>query len=440
MKNLFEYLSQFDENYSTASEKDYQYLFVSRQILLVQVSFWLGGSIHLFYTIKYLLSDYTQIPFNAFTILFGCAPSYYFLKKNKLDYAFFFAYYPVIFFQLLICFREAHTNLNGELALIAYSFFPVICFKLPYNIIGFLINYLCYIFVKIAKYPLHSILLNELYNEILMVTCIYITIFITTYFYKVDYILLKRNIKELDAQKEIIEAQSEELQLINATKNRLFSIIAHDIRSPLSSLNGVLHLIDNEYITQQEFKELSKRIRHNMDDVNGMLENLLIWSLSQMAGIKPKFAPFDLTFIVDETVLLLKESSIQKQINLTIHSPSNLYTFGDENQIKTVLRNLINNAIKFTSSNGQVVIESNVEGQFINLKIRDSGMGIKRKDLDQIFLNPKINLGTAGEKGTGFGLFLCKDLIEKNGGTINIYSKFGKGTTIDILLPLMVNY
>ena len=136
---------------------------------------------------------------------------------------------------------------------------------------------------------------------------------------------------------------------------------------------------------------------------------------------------------------LFKEVFTQKQINLTNHSPLNLQALGDEYQIRTVLRNLLNNAIKFTPQNGQIEIVSSVDTHFVNLKISDSGVGIRKEDLAHIFSNPKLNNGTAGEKGTGFGLFLCKELIEKNGGSIDVKSEFKKGTTIEILLPFTTN-
>jgi hypothetical protein len=435
MKKIITYLSQFEENYPSKTGEDYESMFVSRQILIVQMAFWLGGGIHLFYTFKAYLSDPTQIPYNALTLFFGCFPSYYFLQKKKLNYAFFFAYYPVMIFHMLASFQEAHTNLNGELAFIAYAAFPIVCFKAPHNIIGFLLNYVFFVTIKIIKYPLHTISSTEFYNEILIVTCIYITIFMITYFYKIDYIVLRKTNKELDFRKLIIEEQSKELQQINSTKNRLFSIIAHDVRYPLSSIKGVMELFDSESISKQEFKELSKRLQQNVDNVHGMLDNLLLWSLSQMEGIKPKRAPFDLNFIIDESLLIFKESATQKQINLTDYSATNLLALGDEYQIKTVLRNLINNAIKFTPLQGNIAIHSSIKEQFIHLKITDSGLGIEKNDLTQIFLNPKLKTGTAGEKGTGFGLFLCKELIEKNGGTIQINSEIGRGTTVDLLLP-----
>jgi signal transduction histidine kinase len=166
-----------------------------------------------------------------------------------------------------------------------------------------------------------------------------------------------------------------------------------------------------------------------------MLENLLIWSLSQMESIKPKIRPFDLSIIVEETIVLFREISFQKQINMHNEMGENIPTYADEQQIKMVLRNLLNNAIKFTPNDGNIAISANIREHVVNIKIRDSGIGIKEEDLAMIFSNPKLNRGTAGEKGTGFGLFLCKELIEKNGGSIDIKSEFKKGTTIDIVLP-----
>ena len=323
--------------------------------------------------------------------------------------------------------------------MIAYAAIPIVCYKLPYNIIGIVINYLLFVFVKIVKYPLHLYTLNEFINEILMVTCIYVAIFLVAYFFEIDYKILKENIKELNLQKQVIESQAEELKIVNSTKNRLFSIISHDLRSPLASLKNVIQLVENEHISEQEFKELSNHIKQNVDNLSGMLENLLFWSLSQLEEIKPNLRPFDLDLIVDETLSTFKENAIQKQIYLTNLSANNLQAYGDEYQIRTVLINLVNNALKFTPQHGKIVIDSSIDGQFITLKIMDSGIGIEKDELMQIFSNPTIKSGTAGEKGTGFGLFLCKELIEKNGGNIEIESVIGKGTTIILLLPLMVN-
>jgi signal transduction histidine kinase len=439
MINFLNKIYQNYLNYFNIDQPKYKGLIVARQIWMVKAAFWAGGGMHLIYVIKYLLADTPRITHNLFAILISCVPSYYFLKKGKLEYAFFFAYYPAIIFQMFGSYQEANTNLNGELALIAYAAIPIVCYKLPYNIIGIVINYLLFVFVKIVKYPLHLYTLNEFINEILMVTGIYVAIFLVAYFFEIDYKILKENIKELNLQKQVIESQAEELKIANSTKNRLFSIISHDLRSPLASLKNVIQLVENEHISVQEFKELSIHIKQNVDNLSGMLENLLYWSLSQLEEIKPNLRSFDLDLIVDETLSIFKENAIQKQIYITKNSANNLQAYGDEYQIRTVLINLVNNALKFTPQHGKIVIDSSIEGQFITLKIMDSGIGIEKDELMQIFNNPTIKSGTAGEKGTGFGLFLCKELIEKNGGNIEIESVIGKGTTIILLLPLMVN-
>jgi signal transduction histidine kinase len=437
---MINFLNKNYLNYLNIKQPEYKGLIVARQIWMVKAAFWAGGGIQLIYVFKHLLADTPKIPYNALAILFGCLPSYYFLKKSKLEHAFFFAYYPAIIFYTLGTYQEANTNLNGEFALIAYATIPVVCYKLPFNIIGILINYLLFVCVKIAKYPLHSFTLNEFLNEILMVTCIYVAIFLVAYFFEIDYKVLRENIKQLNLRKQIIESQAEELKIANSTKNRLFSIISsHDLRSPLASLKNVMQLVEKEQISMQEFKELSIHLKQNVDNLSRMLENLLYWSLSQLEEIKPNLRPFDLDLIVDETLSIFKENAFQKQIDLANLSAKNLQAYGDEYQIRTVLINLVNNALKFTPQHGKIVIDSSIEGQFITLKIMDSGIGIEKDELMNIFSNPTIKSGTAGEKGTGFGLFLCKELIEKNGGNIEIESVIGKGTTIILLLPLMVN-
>jgi len=434
---MLKFLSKNYLNYFNIDQPKYKGLIVARQIWMVKAAFWAGGGMHLIYVIKYLLADTPRITHNLFAILISCVPSYYFLKKGKLEYAFFFAYYPAIFFQAFGTYQEVDTNLNGELALIAYATIPVVCYKLPYNVISIFINYILFVFIKVAKYPLHSFTLNEFLNEILMVTCIYVAIFLAAYFFEIDYKTLRENIKELNLRKQIIESQAEELTIINFTKNRLFSIISHDLRSPIASLKSVIQLAENEQITVQEFKEISIHIKQNVNNLSVMLENLLFWSRSQLEEIKPNLRPFDLDFVIDETISIFKHNALQKQIELTKHSAKTMQAYGDEYQIRIVLINLVNNALKFTPQYGKIVIDSSIEGQFITIKIIDSGIGMAKDELMKIFKNPSIKSGTAGEKGTGFGLFICKELIEKNGGNIEIESVYGKGTNVILLLPLM---
>ena len=420
--------------------------FVVRQNLVVRIAFWLGFIINFIYMIvvwnNKAIMDVLPVQLNAVNILCAFIPCYYFLKTNQLKYAKIFVYFPPIIIQTLSAYYLLSANLpyqNAELALIPYAGLPMIVYKKPLNVIGVVLNISLFIFIKITKYQLFAISNFEFYLDLAMsFACYVITIFLS-YFYRYDFSKLKENYDVLNAQKLIIESQSEELKVLNSTKDRLFSIIAHDLRGPLSSLKGVMQLLDNEFISKEEFKSLSKRLQENVDNVHGMLENLLLWSLSQMDGIKPNIKAFDLNFVVDETVVLFKEVFTQKHIDLTSNSTINFQALGDEYQIRTVLRNVLNNAIKFTPENGRIMIESRVEKNFINLRISDTGIGISKDDLHLFFSNPKLQAGTAGEKGTGFGLFLCKELVEKNGGLITVDSEFGKWTTIEISLPLIMN-
>jgi hypothetical protein len=183
---MLKFLNKKYLNYLNIDQPKYKGLIVARQIWMVKAAFFAGGGVHLAYVLKYLFADTPTITHNLFAILISCIPAYYFLQKGKLEHAFFFAYYPGIFFQTFGSYQEANTNLNGELALIAYATIPVVCYKLPFNVIGIFINYILFVFVKIIKYPLHSITPNEFINEILMVTCIYVAIFLAAYFFEID--------------------------------------------------------------------------------------------------------------------------------------------------------------------------------------------------------------------------------------------------------------
>ncbi|MDZ7899666.1 MAG: HAMP domain-containing sensor histidine kinase [Arcicella sp.] len=237
-----------------------------------------------------------------------------------------------------------------------------------------------------------------------------------------------------------VAQQTSELKALNSTKDRLFSIIGHDLRSPIASLKGILLLLDNQQLSREEFNELLQHLQKNVDNVHGMLENLLQWSMSQMKGMKPNLKSFDINDIIEQTVELFKDVAKQKQINLQMDISENLMVFADENHIKAIIRNLVNNALKFTPKNGQVSISSKFKNNYVVLQITDSGIGINSDEMQLIFTNPKLKQGTSGEKGTGLGLILCKDLIKQNYGEITVKSELEKGTTFKILIPQKAEY
>ena len=231
-----------------------------------------------------------------------------------------------------------------------------------------------------------------------------------------------------------VSEQTTELQALNNTKDKLFSIISHDLRSPMASLRGTLQLFEYNQFTKEEFQESVQHLQKNVDSVQTMLENVLQWSLSQMTGFKPNIKEFELNEIVEETVAIFREIATKKQIELQYNIEKNLVVLADDNHIRTILRNIVGNAIKFTPKNGLVTISAKTQNNKIKIEICDSGIGIKKEDLATIFLNPKLKVGTAGEGSTGLGLILCRELIEQNGGKISVVNNDEGGTTFKIIL------
>ena len=426
-KNLFEKIFFEEEQLQTHN-------FESRQILTMKFALWTNLIYQVGFVLIMLAFDPKKIQYQSLWFIVFLSLVVYLLKKNYINAAKFFSYFPIVFihFTYGLDAVSRHLVFTNENILYAYLMGCIVWYSYPRYLYGILWNMLLFFTIKFYKFQEFPIPFTDFFVDIVVSLAVYIMI---TYL----ALLYKHDVYKLKEKNEIIESQTEELKTLNSTKNRLFSIIAHDLREPLTSLKYVMQLLDTEYISKEEFKELSKRLQQNMDNVHGMLENLLLWSLSQMDGIKPNIKAFDLNFVVDETVMLFKEVFTQKHIDLTSNSTLSFSALGDEFQIRTVLRNVLNNAIKFTPENGRILIESKVEKNFIHLKISDSGIGISKEDLPIFFSNPKLQTGTAGEKGTGFGLFLCKELVEKNGGLISVDSEFGKWTTIKISLPLMMN-
>ena len=255
---------------------------------------------------------------------------------------------------------------------------------------------------------------------------------------KIDFLTLEKQ-AILESQNENLATQvafqTLELKTLNATKDRLFSIIGHDLRSPIASLKGILLLIDNQQLSREEFDELLQHLQRNVDNVHGMLENLLQWSMSQMKEMKPSLKAFEINDVIEQTIELFKDVAKQKKIDLQTDINENMIVFADENHIRVVVRNLLNNALKFTPENGRVLIKGKVKNNFFELKITDTGIGINTEEMQVIFSSPKLKQGTTGEKGTGLGLILCRDLIKQNSGKISVKSEILKGTTFEILIP-----
>ncbi len=226
-----------------------------------------------------------------------------------------------------------------------------------------------------------------------------------------------------------LKTQANELEQLNQLKTRIFSIIAHDLRSPLASLQGLLTIAESGAISESEFKDILPSITKNVSNTSTLLENLLYWSKSQLEGEVINTTDFNLKEVVQSQVQLLDKRARDKEIHIIDQTSENTYVNADQEMISLVIRNLIGNAIKFCKSNSQIIVTEEPGPIETIVCISDTGIGMEKDTLDKLFeLNVISQQGTQQEKGTGLGLKLCKDFIEKNQGKIWAESSPGKGS------------
>jgi signal transduction histidine kinase len=236
-------------------------------------------------------------------------------------------------------------------------------------------------------------------------------------------------------QKET-EKRSEELERLNQVKDKFFSIISHDLRSPINALSGLLDLLDKGAVAPDELPRHIRELRTRFNHTRALLNNLLDWTLLQMDKLNLQKGKIDLKKLVDENVQLLADTP-GKTIKLINEVAPNTIGYADSNTINLVIRNLITNAIKFTNDRGEVRINAVPQGNEWVVSVKDNGVGMATEILRILFdkTSPYTTRGTANEKGTGLGLILCKEFVEKNGGRIWVESAEDYGSTFYFTLP-----
>jgi signal transduction histidine kinase len=232
----------------------------------------------------------------------------------------------------------------------------------------------------------------------------------------------------------------QELATLNATKDKLFSIIAHDLRSPIGTLKAYLEMTDFGLMSQADFANTSQQLTNNVNALFQTLDNLLQWAYSQLRGIKAQPENINLHEVAREELQFLHETTLQKNIAIINNIAAETTVFADKNQIGLVIRNTVSNALKFTNAGGEIVLNcKNTEGSKIEIQISDNGIGIPQDIQNQLFtINEKASRrGTAQEKGQGLGLILAKEMVEANKGSLKIESVENKGTTVYLTLNTM---
>ena len=242
---------------------------------------------------------------------------------------------------------------------------------------------------------------------------------------------------QVQQQNRIILEQNTELGNGNQVKDKIFSVISHDLRSPLAILEGLLFLLRDEKMSEEQFRIFSHELWRDVKNTAYMMDNLLQWASSQMKGIRVTPDDFDISNILKNEFELLQSLARQKEITLTHALQRPIMVYADPDMIRLVLRNLISNAIKFTPVNGSVSISYLLLPDKIEVIVQDTGIGIAVADQAKVFSNIYYSTsGTQHEKGCGLGLPLSKDFIERNNGMIWFHSSSGKGTSFHFTLPL----
>jgi PAS domain S-box-containing protein len=240
--------------------------------------------------------------------------------------------------------------------------------------------------------------------------------------------------KELTSNIQVIAEQSQELEKLNATKDKFFSIVAHDLKSPLIYLKGFSSLlIDHfDHLNKDEILTMSKQLRDSVDNTIKMADNLITWALLQMKDSQFNEETIKVKDITSNIFDVYQKVALEKGINVSFSVDDSLTIIGDKNQIEFVIRNLVNNAIKFTYKNGFVsLMAKSLPDGLVQISVSDSGVGISDKIKRKLFSISKKQStnGTDGEKGTGLGLMLSYEFMKLNGGKIDIESSLGKGST-----------
>ncbi|HEX8060698.1 MAG TPA: ATP-binding protein, partial [Cyclobacteriaceae bacterium] len=240
-----------------------------------------------------------------------------------------------------------------------------------------------------------------------------------------------------------IEQSREELENLNRKKDLIFSILSHDLRSPLTTLKGFLGLlIDHaDALSRADLQRYASNIRNSVTTSLDLIDNTLFWSLSQTGNIQCNPTSVQLAPVFEKIKGLYQLTAEKKHLTLNFPDTNGLAVFADENMFYVLLRNLVSNAIKFTPEMNTIRIDASDNGTDVMVSVKDSGVGMTSEEISKIFLfdNPMVKKGTSSEKGTGLGLILCKKFIEMNKGKLLIESQIGVGSAFTVVLPKSVS-
>lgn len=264
--------------------------------------------------------------------------------------------------------------------------------------------------------------------------------FLTKPFNKEELVMRVTQQISLVAAKRIIEKQNAELRATLNNRDKMYSVIAHDLRSPMASIRMVLNLVvasTSKETVGEELYNLLDQANRESEEIHDLLDNLLKWTKSQTGRLNVVKQELDLHDIIPGVVEIFEAIAQTKNIKLDLQpSQEELKVEADNDMLKTVVRNFLSNAIKFSPADSSIEIIMGREGDFAKVSVRDHGVGIAQDRIGSIFHKGETTYGTGGEEGSGLGLQLCQDFARKNGGDCIVESAEGQGSTFSVLIPL----
>jgi two-component system, sensor histidine kinase and response regulator len=246
--------------------------------------------------------------------------------------------------------------------------------------------------------------------------------------------LEEKNMK-IELQNKAFQEQTKHLENVNNVKDKLFSIISHDLKDSLSSINGFIDLLKDGSLSRDEFDNLIPELSENANNASLLLFNLLNWSKSQMHSLEPKPTLFDVQEVFEDKIKLIEQRLDSKGIDLIDHSLRD-FVYADRSMFEIVIQNLLANAVKFCKNGDSITISNHISDGSCIISIADTGIGISKENIEKLFKNNSFTtIGTKNEKGTGLGLSICKELVELNHGKIWVESNLNVGSTFYVQLP-----
>ena len=241
---------------------------------------------------------------------------------------------------------------------------------------------------------------------------------------------------EIAEKAELLEKQKAELTDLNSLKNKLFSVIAHDLKSPMYALRNLFRSMQQQDLPAEDVKMMIPTVVNELNDTTGLMENLLQWAKNQMQEGPVSKEQSDLSTLATETIRSLQLQADRKSIEIENKTGQSFFAITDKDMFKLVLRNLLSNAIKFTPEKGHIMVTISEKPGFVEITVQDNGVGMSTDTLKMVQgKNYFTTKGTASESGTGIGLLLCNEFLSRNGGEMTIKSELGQGSTFSFVVP-----